>query len=897
MSDPEATKLADVNLKESEIVNSGYNATVQKNCNYNRGVFIAVIGYIKTAAQPFVPWTRMNQSTGADGRVPLPQGVTSDHTPQSSIPEREPAEISSITSPNTSSLPVSSIVDRYTRFMLEYTVGYLLYEPHPFIHQGDTPIQRVTRQDIFGDLCKQQLSTRQRAQRLRDGGEASFSSKIPGRTPFKLKRTTMSTVNKLDEVVLHSNFNSSPIPRHTSYLINTALDFIANYDKLKSKLNADAKVALILDGVWFVLLRYATLKNIARSYTSTVDKSSCISFEKISDSINVLNESSCPLQVSALQRPLTTDHAPVPATISLTLPRELMERILLLLDIEHILTCRLVNREFNESIQSSMLLQYFLACTAAGVIDNPRSSLSYAERLEALGKREDAWRNLNPVFEMTIEVNHPPSSISTYGLTGGAYFLKDSNQGDLHYCHLPSSPQESPRWIRIPGHGPGEGRPGNFVSFAIAVYEHDLIINVISSDIGNEAGMQRHSLDLVLLNFSTGEYHPLARQHRIHIQRSSSARPWVVPRIVGDNLALVVHSQNGTYPDTLFIFDWKTGHKRLQHETTEDAYSDLVFVSPELLLVPNIMLSHFEIWHLPPSYPNSEPPSQILSLQIPAVSPEYSIFNLGCHGESNPFLHSIPYFPPRPFFTSPENSIVTINLIISSISPSVRRRRASYTLIMHRRALLDTIQKWTSPPLLGQIVLPTLLMNEVTVHKISDPDDGSVRLDAQSKLVSTMPYLSFPQVQWADWGPPISRWFQVDETQARWIMNSTGQRYAFSVPNDRNKLTVSVADFNPYNVRKNAEMMARLRRESKDDGSNGNNDGEGKEKGDEEEELEMLDHGGMFSEEVCMGLKCVVYPAPGDYDFDGVLMDEERLLGLKCNHRGRVESVKVLYFG
>ncbi|KIL66426.1 hypothetical protein M378DRAFT_160889 [Amanita muscaria Koide BX008] len=754
----------------------------------------------------------------------------------------------------------------------------------------------------------------------------------------------MSTVNKLDEVVLHSNFNSSPIPRHTSYLINTALDFIANYDKLKSKLNADAKVALILDGVWFVLLRYATLKNIARSYTSTVDKSSCISFEKISDSINILNESSCPLQVSALQRPLTThyeDYTPVPATISLTLPRELMERVLLLLDIEHILTCRLVNREFNKSIQSSMLLQYFLACRAAGVIDNPRSSLSYAERLEALGKREDAWRNLNPVFEMTIEVNHPPSSISTYGLTGGAYFLKDSNQGDLHYCRLPSSSQDSPRWIRIPGHGPGEGRPGNFVSFAIAVYEHDLIINVISSDIGNETGMQRHSLDLVLLKFSTGEYHPLARQHRIHIQRSSSARPWVIPRIVGDNLALVVHSQNGTCPDKLFIFDWKTGHKRLQHETTEDAYSDLVFVSPELLLVPNIMLSHFEIWHLPPSYPNSELPSQILSLQIPAVSPEYSIFNLGCHGESNPFLHSIPYFPPRPFFTSPENSIITINLIISSISPSVRRRRASYTLIMHRRALLDAIQKWTSPPLLEQIVLPTLLMNEVTVHKISDPDDGSVRLDAQSKLVSTMPHLrsstrtrgsptfssqtsstsptshmsvdsgfssgssttlsmpqySFPQVQWADWGPPISRWFQVDETQARWIMNSTGQRYAFSVPNDRNKLMVSVADFNPYNVRKNAEMMARLGRESKDDGSNGNNDDEGKEKGDEEEELEMLDHGGMFSEEVCMGLKCVVYPAPGDYDFDGVLMDEERLLGLKCNHRGRVESVKVLYFG
>ena len=157
-----------------------------------------------------------------------------------------------------------------------------------------------------------------------------------------------------------------------------------------------------------------------------------------------------------------------------------MERILLLLDIVNILTCRLVNREFNEFIQSSILLQYFLACKAAGVIDNPRSSFSYASRLEALEKREDAWRKLNPVFEMTIEIDHPPSSISTYGLTGGVYFLKDNNQEDLHYCHLPSSPQESPRWIRIPGHGPGEGQPRIFVSFAIAVYEHDLIINVIS---------------------------------------------------------------------------------------------------------------------------------------------------------------------------------------------------------------------------------------------------------------------------------------------------------------------------------------------------------------------------------------------------------------------------------
>ncbi|KAM6499896.1 hypothetical protein JOM56_005404, partial [Amanita muscaria] len=342
------------------------------------------------------------------------------------------------------------------------------------------------------------------------------------------------------------------------------------------------------------------------------------------------------------------------------LPRELVERIFLLLDTKSMLTCRLVNRDFNKILQSSMLL-YSVACKAAGVIDNPRSPLSYAERLDALLKREDAWRNLKPVFEMTIKVDHQPPLGSIYAVAEGAYFMNDRNH-NLHYCHFPSSPTDNPQWIGIPVHGPGEGKHGTFVTFGISLYEHDLLVNVISYAI--LAGMQRHSLDLVFLKFSTGEYHPLACHPRIHLQRSSKARPLILPSIVGDNLALVVHSQDTTFSDKLFIFDWKTGHKRLEHEATKDAYSTstLVFVSPELLLVPNLILSHFEIWHVPPSNPDLEPPIQLLSLKIPAVSPDYSILDLKCNGCPSPFLHSIPYFPPRPFLSSPENSIIIVML-------------------------------------------------------------------------------------------------------------------------------------------------------------------------------------------------------------------------------------------
>ncbi|KAM6497491.1 hypothetical protein JOM56_007964 [Amanita muscaria] len=513
------------------------------------------------------------------------------------------------------------------------------------------------------------------------------------------------------------------------------------------------------------------------------------------------------------------------------------------------LKCRLVNREFNAIIQSSTSVQYYLACKAAGVIDNPQSPLSYAERLEALRKWEDAWRKLTPVFETTIKVIDQPWTL--FELTAGNYFLSDRNGKDLYYCRLPSSPQDNPQWFSIPGYGPGQSWSGSIIGMSLAVYEHDLVVNIISSEVGDQADMKRHSLDLVLLKLSTGEYHPLARHPLIHVQRSPSARPYNVVKIVGDNLALVVHDQDG---GKLFIFDWKTGHKRLQHTATENAYDNSVpvFVSPELLLVPNRTLSRFEVWHLFPSHPNSNPPVQILSLQLPAISHNYSIFSIYCNGEPSPLLHSMPYFPPRPFFPSSENSIITVNLCLEFFVGGVRH---TYTLIMHRRALLDMIQKLKPPSLLEQQ---------------------------------------------EDWGPPVSRWLKVNETYTAGFCQSTGQKYVFLDPNprDKRKSMICVADFNLHNVRRNAEMMAQLRGDSGEGEDNGGNDNNVEGKNEEnEEELEILGHRSVFLEEVYMGLKCVVYHAPGEYDFDAVLMDEERLLGLKRNGKKRVESIKVLYIG
>ncbi|KIL63044.1 hypothetical protein M378DRAFT_12418 [Amanita muscaria Koide BX008] len=589
-------------------------------------------------------------------------------------------------------------------------------------------------------------------------------------------------------------------------------------------------------------------------------------------------------------------NAPLP---SVALPRELVEQILLLLDTKSVLTCRLVNREFNETIQSSTLLQYFLACKAAGVVDNPQSPLSYAERLEALKKREDAWRKLSPVFEMTFGVKHQTAS-QICRSTEGVYFLTDDNRKDLHYCHLTSFCQDSAQWIRMPGHGPALNWSGILVNFTTALYEHDLIVNfmIISTlSTWSFSSFQQESITLSLAI--------LKSMFRDHLKLILGFLP---------ELSAIISLWSSTTTMACFPtnYSYLTGNLNRPQATTEDAYTDLDFVSSELLLVPNEVLSHFKVWHLPPQQINPTPPIQILSLQIPVVSPEYSLCNFRCYGEPNPALHSMPYLPPRPFFSSPENSIIMVTLKMSSNSG----RDASYNLIVHRSALLDTIQTWTSPSLLEQQeYLPMWSTNEVTVHQIADPEDGSVELYAQSDSQTSLTFptshisafsgsssvfsglsanlstsqCTFLQVPWAKWGPPISRWFQVNDTHTRWLSHSNGQRYVFSDPDplDGLKLMVNVVDFNPHNFRMNAEMMAHLR------SGEGENDGN-KLEGNEEETLR---HKGVFLEEVYMGLNCVVYRAPDEYDSDLVLMDEQRLLGLKLNGEGWIESVKILYIG
>ena len=75
----------------------------------------------------------------------------------------------------------------------------------------------------------------------------------------------------------------------------------------------------------------------------------------------------------------------------------------------------------------------------------------------------------------------------------------------------------------------------------------------------HDQGYATYSMYMILLQFYTGEYHPLAHHPRIDVQHYERGQH-VMLEIAGDNIALLVDTYRTAQ---LFIFDWKTGHKRL----------------------------------------------------------------------------------------------------------------------------------------------------------------------------------------------------------------------------------------------------------------------------------------------------------------------------------------------
>lgn len=164
----------------------------------------------------------------------------------------------------------------------------------------------------------------------------------------------------------------------------------------------------------------------------------------------------------------------------LSLPTEVLLKILLQLDVPTAYSCQSVNRWFHSLYQTSLELQYALECEIAGVDDNPFCQLPVPTRLEMLRARESAWSSLDPIFTKVNPIPVSLRSTASFDLVGGHLFL---GFGGLHNRapHLKTGVQSHSLPLQEDDAG-DTWRSFDFeglIDFAVSIDENDLLAALI----------------------------------------------------------------------------------------------------------------------------------------------------------------------------------------------------------------------------------------------------------------------------------------------------------------------------------------------------------------------------------------------------------------------------------
>jgi hypothetical protein len=235
-------------------------------------------------------------------------------------------------------------------------------------------------------------------------------------------------------------------------------------------------------------------------------------------------------------------------------------------------------------------------------------------------------------------------------------------------------------------------------------------------------------------------------------------------------------------------------------------------------------------------------------LHLPPLTQRARIVQFVCRAEPNPTGSgplTIPAPSNRPFRDKAEDAVVIFHLWIHGVHQQTRiLEMHTFMFIVHRCALLAHIPA-------AQRACPPFCIT---------------------------PKIAPVQVPWDVWGVFATRWFEDDPASMCWLMTTAGQRSV--TMEDSAPTPVVVRDFNPYAVRAARAVAATSGQWQQGNWSkqlpNGNRMA-----------LKVKDSvisaGSIFEEDVRSSLPYVEIVTQAEYDYDGVLLDEERILGLQVH--------------
>ena len=370
-------------------------------------------------------------------------------------------------------------------------------------------------------------------------------------------------------------------------------------------------------------------------------------------------------------------------------------------------------------------------------------------------------------------------------------------------------------------------------------------------------------LELRLLSFSTGQPHPLAEEPVIFIDKKILPLKWrnCKMEIVGDTLILLVsfHEQSKNQ-DMFFLVRWKKG---LTHcvsvlgllqillpslilyvqlaSPEKGSYQSFTHISPDTLVIPNLIQNTLEIAKIVIDHDDTPHFVVLCVLCLPPLIENTSLSRIRCRANPNPTGSGRLVMQPRsdrPFHDKAEDAIVIFNLSYNCFGTETNL----LTLIVHRRALLSHIP---------------------TVHRARAPFFSAPK-----------PAPTLVEVPWPVWGPPATRFFIGNGMHH--LASTAGQRAV--TLGDRLPTPIIVRDFNLYAVRAARALASASGQSQQENWSkqlpNGN-------RMSLEVEDSGVSAGSIFTEDVWSSLPYVEIVTRCEYQYDGVMMDDERILGFR----------------
>ncbi|CAA7266648.1 unnamed protein product [Cyclocybe aegerita] len=556
-------------------------------------------------------------------------------------------------------------------------------------------------------------------------------------------------------------------------------------------------------------------------------------------------------------------------------------------------------------------LHYKIALEKTGMLSNPRCQDGIDDRLAWLKARDDAWGFFDVRDRNEVSVPAISSGLYDVSLTDAFVGMK-SNDGSgsvgLMSIPLPSmflgGDEELVDWNVL-------NLNMNILEFTLAVDEHDLVACLISSP--EEEDPDTSNLMLVLMRHSTWEPHDMAKEPVLWVCRVKKAqgKPKIALQICGENIAIAVAFsifETDVGPSGwLVFFDWKKGNmKSVPFPVFNPA---IVFLREDIVAAPNSLRRSIDIYHIPSSesmasnppckYPFPTRARLIHALLLPELNESpgvrTNIISFSCHSSPIPtgggiFPGNVPI--THPYANDPERAIIVFALEAAQTEGDTTVTH-DFHLIVHRQALLNLIP-WDAI-LEDEVaeghaddIAEALQRFALTRESMPFPDDAMPPGGIQKHGVPTQ--------DWNDWGPSVTRWFNADDLSRAFISNSSGQRYVQYTRGG----SISILDFNPWTVRR---AYNGLGNKAPVEGPHcilsvvGLNQG-GVEGDVLELEENMCSGEGMFAEDVVGTLPYVKCRSKEEFNFDGIVMHDEMLLGMKINRERRnLDTMSVLYFG